>query len=166
MVSNPGSRLLEFREPPEDVCGFTEATSNCGRGGAVDWLYAPGTSRLRTANPATLEIATVRKNSVQIAGWNRLIIGILLLRLDGEHAGPVSPQSPRQDPDGSAFHVMELITILNRCHVFADSFIIGPHSVRTTRASKSPSDRVRFDSDLLPLPSAGTRLRSTRRTAL
>jgi hypothetical protein len=89
MVSSP----VEFREPPEDaVCGFTEATSNCGRGGAVDWLYALGTFKLRTANTATLEIATVRKSSVQIAGWNRLIIGILLLRLDGEYTGLVSPQ--------------------------------------------------------------------------
>jgi hypothetical protein len=36
-----------------------------------------------TANPATLDIAAVRKNSVLIVGRDGLTIGILLLPLDG-----------------------------------------------------------------------------------
>jgi hypothetical protein len=45
-----------------------------------------------TAHPATLDIAAVRKNSVEIVGRNGLTIGILLLPLDGQPCWPVSPR--------------------------------------------------------------------------
>src|SRR6185436_160687 len=44
----------------------------------------------------------------------------------------------------TCFHFMlQLITILNRCHRFRDSFTSRPASVRITRALKSPCVRAR-----------------------
>jgi len=61
---------------------------------------------------------------------------------------------------------MQLIKILNRCHRFRDLFISTPGSVQTKGVSRSRCGPQGLGRDLFALPSAGPRLRPTRRAAL